>query len=649
MAGIQRGAEKLKVLRLPPENLITGDSFQRDALPKPEARQASLFILALIPVLVLGILLRFYSLNADPDWRLDWNPGLLTDEAFYMHNARNEVLFGNARLDEFNNMVLSPIIHWIHVQVFERFGVGYPQGRAVSVVFSLLSLAIFYRLLLLISRAIQSKYLPCFLFPLTAVCWLAYEHTYLLFNRMALLEAPLAFFCLLSLWSFAESTQASRVSSQWFWGLVCGAGAVLALATKTTATTYVVALLGCSLYFGGVSFFRGRRQSLPRGSRSKWVPAAPILAGFLMALTFWFFLWLLPNWTEFSHMQRYYLNRQGRAESLWGLWLSIQRALIGERYGMSQFFALHLPFVWGFNLLLFAALMVRRSLRASLTPVEWVLVLWVAFSWLQMASIRIAPTRYTAAFLPAMIALLIIAFIRWDEVREFMRMGGWRAWLARTVILAWMIYFAMMRLLPSVEWRGIEFPIFNTEIQVRMLLTAVILGGGVSYWLSRWLKRGSEGQDTGNMPLKPAFLLLVSVFVILNTHWYVQYFGNRTFQMEAWNKVLAQTLPPDSVIVGIAFETPFRYFFVFNGLCNWREPLTERGATHMMLIGSDETLFRFWTNSGSLEKWYSQYSDLGFGTRFKAQGRIGPYKIRLYHLPEQTAPTQSSANAVIVN
>lgn len=649
MAGIQWGAEKLKVLRLPPENLIPGDSFQRDASPKPQARQASLFSLMLLPLLGLGIVLRFYSLNADPDWRLDWNPGLLTDEAFYMHNARNEVLFGNARLDEFNNMVLSPLIHWIHVQVFQRFGVGYPQGRAVSVLLSLLSFALFYRLLLLVFRSTQFKRLPDFLFPLIGVCWLAYEHTYLLFNRMALLETPLAFFCLLSLWAFAEATQAPRTSARWFWGLLCGTAAVLALATKTTALTYTVALLGCSLYFGGVSYFWRRRQPPPTGSPSKGVLAAPIFAGFLIALALWVWLWLLPNWTEFSHMQRYYLNRQGRAESLWGLWLSIQRALIGERYGMSQFFALHLPFVWSFNLLLFAALMVRRSLRVSLTPVEWVLVLWVAFSWLQMASIRIAPTRYTVAFLPAMIALFIIALIRWDEIREFLGMRSWGAWLAQTVVFAWMFYFGAMQLLPSIEWRGVEFPIFNTEIQVRLLLAVTVLGGSISYWLARRGKWGNSGQDAEGLPLKPAFLLLMSAFVLLNTHWYVQYFGNRTFHMEAWNKTLTQTLPPDSVIVGIAFETPFRYFFVFNGLCNWREPLTERGATHMMLIGSDETLFRFWTNSGSLEKWYSQYSGGGFGKRFKAQGSIGPYKVRLYHLPEQDAPTQSSANTVLIH
>ncbi|MCS7064834.1 MAG: hypothetical protein NZL85_01025, partial [Fimbriimonadales bacterium] len=98
--------------------------------------------LIVIPIFVVAIGLRFYSLDADPDWRLDWNPGLLTDEAFYMHNARNQTLFGQANLDEFNNAVLSPLVHAVHGWVFAHFGVGYVQGRAVSVVLGLLSIVL---------------------------------------------------------------------------------------------------------------------------------------------------------------------------------------------------------------------------------------------------------------------------------------------------------------------------------------------------------------------------------------------------------------------------------------------------------------------------------------------------------------------------
>ncbi|MCS7065741.1 MAG: hypothetical protein NZL85_05635, partial [Fimbriimonadales bacterium] len=200
--------------------------------------------LILAVMLIVGTGLRLYSLDADPDWRLDWNPGLLTDEAFYMHNARNQVLFGQANLDEFNNAVLSPLVHWLHRWVFAHFGVGYVQGRVVSVVLGLLSVALFWRVLWVAFRGAgrpDRAHPYAGILAALGAAWLAYEHLYLLYNRTALLETPAAFFCLLSLWGFAEAV-ASR--SRWgmgAWALASGLAGVLALATKLTTLPFVAA------------------------------------------------------------------------------------------------------------------------------------------------------------------------------------------------------------------------------------------------------------------------------------------------------------------------------------------------------------------------------------------------------------------------
>jgi 4-amino-4-deoxy-L-arabinose transferase-like glycosyltransferase len=199
-----------------------------------------------IAIGALAVGLRIYSLDADPDWRLDWNPGLLTDEAFYMHNARNQVLFGQAHLDEFNNAVISPLVHWLHVVVFSWFGVGYVQGRWVSVVLGLLGVVLLGRVLWLafqgagdVNRAVPAAGL----LALGGMFYLAYEHLYLLYNRTALLETPAAFFCLASLWCFAEACACRRRLGAWLWGLLAGGVAVLALATKLTTMPFVAALL----------------------------------------------------------------------------------------------------------------------------------------------------------------------------------------------------------------------------------------------------------------------------------------------------------------------------------------------------------------------------------------------------------------------
>src|SRR5947207_10945695 len=92
--------------------------------------------------IALAIVLRLVALKSDPFPGLDWDTGLMTDEGFYTHNARNVALFGHARLDEFNNMLVAPVVHWIQVGVFYIFGFGIIQARLISVVFSLLSLPI---------------------------------------------------------------------------------------------------------------------------------------------------------------------------------------------------------------------------------------------------------------------------------------------------------------------------------------------------------------------------------------------------------------------------------------------------------------------------------------------------------------------------
>jgi len=80
-------------------------------------KRAAIVILVLVAT-ALAVWARVVALDADPDFRLCWSSGLLTDEGFYTHNARNAVLLGHARTNEFNNMVLSPLVHAAQAAVF---------------------------------------------------------------------------------------------------------------------------------------------------------------------------------------------------------------------------------------------------------------------------------------------------------------------------------------------------------------------------------------------------------------------------------------------------------------------------------------------------------------------------------------------------
>lgn len=595
--------------------------------------------LIVMPLLVMAVALRLYSLDADPDWRLDWNPGLLTDEAFYMHNARNQVLFGQSNLDEFNNAVLSPLVHWLHVWVFSHFGVGYVQGRLVSVVLGLLSIVLFGRVLRVAfqgaGRPERAVSHAAMLAVLGAV-WLAYEHLYLLYNRTALLETPAAFFCLLSLWCFAEAAACRTRWCAGCWGILAGLAAVAALATKLTTLPFAVALV-----VGAVSpLFREQWGSSDRMAKTKNV-LGTLLLGLAGGVALWYSLWLLPHWETWSRMQGFYLRVQGLPHSWAEGWQAIQTALIGERYGLMQFLFLHASLAWLGSLMLMAGVWRSERLRTVLTPIEWVLLLWVALSWLQMMGMRIAPTRYTASFVPAMVALLWIAVARWELLRPLLTGRDGRSWGVRMLILAWLFYFLLLLVLPGVEWRTLEFPVLDSGMRWRLLLAALVMGGLGAWYVprgwqvvgekERWLNGFRSLFATHRASF--AASCLVALGVLLNTPWYLSYFGSRTYQLKAFNEALTRMLPEGSVLVGVAFETPFRYFFVFRGLCNDRQPPQSLGATHVLVVGSEETLMRFWTSGADLSRWYTASNRVEPAAHPMLRGHVGPYRLLVYELP----------------
>ncbi|MCW3098892.1 MAG: hypothetical protein JWL77_4510, partial [Chthonomonadaceae bacterium] len=65
-----------------------------------ERRTKAGLILALCVAVALMVGLRCVVLDSDAYPRLSWSSALLTDEGFYLHNARNRVLFGHAQTDQ---------------------------------------------------------------------------------------------------------------------------------------------------------------------------------------------------------------------------------------------------------------------------------------------------------------------------------------------------------------------------------------------------------------------------------------------------------------------------------------------------------------------------------------------------------------------
>ena len=141
------------------------------------------------------VLLRTLHLDSDAYPRLSWSSALLTDEGFYLHNARNLLLFGHLRTDGFNNRLIMPLLHLMQVGLFRLIGMSLLNARLLSVGCSLLTLWLFHAAL---HRGFGGRVARM------GVLFLGLDHANLLYNRLALMDTPATLFLVGGLWAFTK-------------------------------------------------------------------------------------------------------------------------------------------------------------------------------------------------------------------------------------------------------------------------------------------------------------------------------------------------------------------------------------------------------------------------------------------------------------
>ena len=164
------------------------------------------FAACLILILTGAALMRGLFPTADPPW----NPSVGVvwhDEGAWVHNARNKVLFGDWRQDNWNPVYIAPVFTAAEYLSFSAFGVGVWQARLVS------ELAGFASVVLL---ALGVRRLGGNLAGLIAAGLLATNFVYVMYNRAAIMEALMASFIVASWYC---STRAERTP---VWGAAAG-------------------------------------------------------------------------------------------------------------------------------------------------------------------------------------------------------------------------------------------------------------------------------------------------------------------------------------------------------------------------------------------------------------------------------------------
>ena len=395
-------------------------------------------ILLILLTIALMLFLRLYALDSDAYPRLSWSSALLTDEGFYIHNARNVLLFGHMRTDGFNNALIMPLLHLLQVGWFRLWGVGAVQARLLSVLMSLLTLVLFFGSL----RRVFGVRVACL-----ATLFLGLDHVNVLYNRLALMDTPAAFWMVAAFAAFtrignreaAEDNRAEergkkdeeRVGKReeghidaevrrrgrtlfpfpisllpaFCCGLLLGAG----YATR-----------GLVLFLFPVPFLLLLWQVLQTQGERRWLwwrEVGALSAGLALAMGLYIVVWFLPHLSALRFVNHYYYLYQLIPFGISGILKSIQRGFFNNR-GICPFMLKHTP------VLLMLALswlpLVRKYSRFENREEGFrlsvaFLVLWLFFGLGTMLVIWYAPSRYYVTFFPPLAALAALSI---EELRR---------------------------------------------------------------------------------------------------------------------------------------------------------------------------------------------------------------------------------------
>jgi 4-amino-4-deoxy-L-arabinose transferase-like glycosyltransferase len=193
-------------------------------MAQPAARSARpLEAFLLVVILSAALLLRVVNLDADPSALISRD--FITDEGQWAHNVRNELAYGQWRIDDYNPAPYSAYLyHQLLRFALSTIGLSLAAVRIVSALFGWLTVV----LLFFWVRRETNRRTAIF-----AALLLGFSNLHVLYSRTGFVESTMVFFLALTLWlwSIREKHSAFALSAGVAFGLM--------LLTKVTAI-YVV-------------------------------------------------------------------------------------------------------------------------------------------------------------------------------------------------------------------------------------------------------------------------------------------------------------------------------------------------------------------------------------------------------------------------
>jgi 4-amino-4-deoxy-L-arabinose transferase-like glycosyltransferase len=345
----------------------------------PETLGARHFAWWLLLITLAALALRLSFPTADPPWTttvgIVWH-----DEGAWVHNARNQALFGRWSEDAWNPMYIAPVFTGLEYLSFALFGVGLWQARLVSELTGVASVV----LLALGVRRIAGREAG-----LIAGALVATNYVYVMWNRAALMEASMVAFMVAAWYCYV------RAQTQPWWGALAAACALLAYFTKAAAIFFVAAL--------GVEavliLIRPTAADNASSRRAALATLAGLTACGLVALA----VFVIPNWTDYRFYNWQMSVTRKPSYDLPSLMNRVTWFPIVHDIFTRMWFTVAVG-VLG----LFAAL----ARWGAVPPAERLLALWIGLGALELLLHDVGNERRFVFFIPPLVAVTAIVLGR---------------------------------------------------------------------------------------------------------------------------------------------------------------------------------------------------------------------------------------------
>jgi 4-amino-4-deoxy-L-arabinose transferase-like glycosyltransferase len=493
-------------------------------------------------ILAVAALMRALYPAADPPW----NPSVgivWHDEGPWVHNARNQALFGQWSLDQWNPLYIAPVFTGLEYLAFRGFGVGVRQARVVPEVCGLLSV---WLLALGVARIGGRRA------GLIAAALAGTNYFYVMWNRAALMEGPMVAFMAASWYCYV------RAEDEPHWGFVAGASAVLAFFTKASAAFFVVAL-GLDALLSTLSI-RGAVTTSGRARTGFWT-----LGGLMVCGTAALALFVLPNWSSYRFYNWQMSVTRKPTYDIKSLvdrvsWFPLQDAFT------RTWFVLALAAAYAGGLL---------SRWRALGPGERLLVLWVLLGAAELILHDASNERRFVFFIPALAALASLALGQLQILPAALeQVPRRRAVVALPIVLygAYVVFASIVR----IGFLGEISP------NVRIAGALAVMFVGILYATWPWLPRALGQRLTTRGAILVTVLLSVG-----NVVQYVQWAAGRSYKNYEASRALGNMLPPGTLVHGklangLALENRIRPVFIGREFGNYDDRKTRDDVRYIL-------------------------------------------------------------------